>query len=122
MDAKPQKAELEALIARSDAARQLLAGHMETLRHRINLPARISENIRSHRTIWFAGSAAAGLLFSSLFRKKNPTPAPSHATRSRKGILGIALTAAFALAKPALKAWALNELQKRLIPRSRPRH
>ena len=122
MDAKPQKTELEALIARSDAARELLAGHMETLRHRINLPARISANISSNRTIWFAGSAAAGLLFSSLFRKKTAAPVTPHASSARKGILGIALTAAFALAKPALKAWALNELQKRLIPRSRPRH
>lgn len=121
MDAKPEKAELEALIARSDAARQSLTGHFQSLRHHLDLPARISENIRSHRTLWFAGSAVAGLFFGSLFRKKTPAPAAAHSNTARKGLLGIALTSAFALAKPAIKTWLWNEVQKRVLSRARPR-
>lgn len=121
MDAKPQKSEIEALIARSEVARQSLAVHYHSLRHQIDLPARISENIRSHRTLWFVGAAVAGLFVSSLFRKKAPAPLPVRTSTARKGLLGLALTSAIALAKPAIKTWLLSEVQKRLIPRVRPR-
>lgn len=121
MDAKPQKAEIEALIARSEVARQSLAVHYHSLRHHIDLPARIGEKIRSNRTLWFVGSAVVGVFVSSLFRKKSPAPLPVRANTARKGLLGIALTSAIALAKPAIKTWLLSELQKRLIPRVRPR-
>jgi len=121
MDAKPQNPALEALIQRNHAARHALAGQLQTLRHRMDLPARLNENIRNHRTLWFAGSTALGLLASSFFRKKSPTPAV--APRSRKGLVGVALTTAITLAKPAIKSWLWKEAQKRILPRNtqRPR-
>ena len=119
MDAKSQNAALAALIQRNDAARQALAGHLQTLRHRMDLPARLNENIRTNRTLWFAGSTAFGLLASSFFRKKSPAPAP--APRPRKGLIGLALTTAITLAKPAIKTWLWNEAQKRILPRGTPR-
>ena len=119
MDAKPQNAALAALIQRNDAARQALAEQLQTLRHRMDLPARLNENIRNNRTLWFAGSTAVGLLVSCIFRKKSPPPAA--APRPRKGLIGLALTTAITLAKPALKTWLWNEAQKRILPRGTPR-
>lgn len=121
MDAKSQKTEIEALIARSEVARQSLAVHYQSFRHHIDLPARIGEKIRTNRTLWFVGSAVVGLFVSSLFRKKAPATLPVRASTARKGLLGIALRSAIALAKPVLKTWLLNEVQKRLIPQIRPR-
>jgi len=121
MDAKPQNAALAALIQRNDAARQALAEQLQTLRHRMDLPARLNENIRNNRTLWFAGSTAVGLLVSCIFRKKSPAPAPAAAPRPRKGLIGLALTTAITLAKPALKTWLWNEAQKRILPRGTPR-
>jgi hypothetical protein len=119
MDEKSQKAEIKALIERNDAAREAIAIHWHKLRHRADIPARLRDSIRSNRTWWFAGSAVFGLLATSLFRKKAPVPAPSRTTR--KGLLGLAVTTAFAFAKPALKTWLWNEVQKRITPRSGPR-
>lgn len=118
MDPKPQNPELTALIRRNEAARRALSGEWQVLRRRLDIPARVTENIRKNRTVWFAGSAALGLLASSWFRRK--PAAPIKASPSRKGLLSIALGTAFTLAKPALKGWALSELQKRLIPRKTP--
>ena len=119
MDAKSEKTKLEALIARNDAARQSMTHHWQLFRYRADIPARISDNIRSNRAWWFAGSAVFGLLATSLFRKKAPAPKVTHT--ARKGLLGFALTTAFALAKPTLKTWIWNEVQKRITPGSGPR-
>ena len=118
MDAKPQNPALEELIRRNEQARNDLAQHWHDLRHRLDLPARLQDNIRNNRTAWFAGSAACGLIASSFLRRK--APAPTIDKPSRKGLLGLALGTAFTLAKPALKGWLLSELQKRLIPRKSP--
>lgn len=118
MDPKPQNPELEALIRRNEEARLALTEHWMVLRKRLDLPARLSENIRNNRTVWFTGSAIAGVIASSWFRRKPAAPAKT--TSPRKGLMSLALGTAFTLAKPALKGWALSELQKRLIPRKAP--
>ncbi len=115
MDAKFQNAELEALIRRNDLARQAMAEQWHLLQHRIDLPSRLGEHIRSNRTYWFAGSAILGLVSSAWFRKK-PEP-PRNGSTSRKGLVGLALGAAFTLAKPAIKTWLWSELQKRFLSR-----
>ena len=121
MDAKPQNAAREALIQRNDAARRAVAGHWQSFCHRIDVPARISENIRQNRKAWFAGSAVLGLFMSGWFRKSAPSK-PVAPPGSRKGLIGLALGAAITLAKPALKTWLLHELQSRLQSRfSSPR-
>ena len=119
MDATTEKARLEELIARNDAARQSLGGHWQTLRHRVDIPARISNSIRTNRTMWFAGTATVGLLTSLLFRRKAPVVVAAPA--KRKGLLGLALTTAFAFAKPALKTLLWREVQKRMMPNTRQR-
>jgi hypothetical protein len=115
MDAKSQNAELEALIRRNDLARRAVADQWQIVQRRIDLPARLGEHIRSNRTLWFAGSAALGLVASSWFRKK---PSVSlGATSPRKGLVSLALGAAFTLAKPAIKTWLWSEFQKRYLSR-----
>jgi hypothetical protein len=116
MDPKPQNPELAALIRRNEAARRALTGEWQVLRRRLDIPARVTENIRNNRTVWFAGSAALGLLASSWFRRK--PAAPIKAAPSRKGLLSLALGTAFTLAKPALKTMLWNEVQKRLLSRN----
>ncbi len=115
MDAKPQNAELEELIRRNDLARRALADEWQDVRRRIDLPTRLSDHIRGNRGLWFAGSAALGLVASSWFRKK----APSHpsVTPPRKSLIGLVLTSAFTLAKPAIKSWLWSEFQKRYLSR-----
>jgi hypothetical protein len=120
MDATTEKARLEELIARNDAARQSLGSHWQTLRNRVDIPARISNSIRSNRTLWFAGTATVGLLTSLFFRRKPPVVV-AQAPRASKGLLGLALTTAFAFAKPALKTWLWSEVRKRVMPGVRQR-
>lgn len=119
MDATTKKARLEELIARNDAARQSLGSQWQTLRNRVDIPARISNSIRSNRTLWFTGTATVGLLTSLFFRRKPVVVAK--APRASKGLLGLALTTAFAFAKPALKTWLWSEVQKRVMPSVRQR-
>ena len=125
MDATSQNAEVERLIQRAAASRAALSDHFVTLRHRADIPARIKENIKSHRALWFGGSALVGIATTSLvrnalgiFRRKPPITAactaPIH--QKRKGLTGMALTLALALAKPAIKSFVITALKKRLIP------
>lgn len=125
MDAKPQNAEVERLIHRAAASRSALSGHLGTLRHRADIPARLKENIQSNRAIWFGGSALAGLLATSvlrnalgIFRRKSPADATNTFSpqRKRKGLTGMALTLALTIAKPAIKSFVITALKKRLIP------
>jgi hypothetical protein len=115
MDAKSQNAELEALIRRNDLARRAVADQWQNIQRRIDLPSRLSEHIRGNRTLWFAGATTLGLVASSWFRKKPQAAKPG--TASRKGLLSLALGAAFTLAKPAIKTWLWSEFQKRYLTR-----
>ena len=129
MDATPQNTEVERLIQRAAASRAALSEHLLALRHRANIPTRLKENILSHRSLWFGGSALAGLAATSLlrstlgiFRKKSPTP-PTNTTPAahrRKGLASMALTLAFTLAKPAIKSFLITAIKKRLIPTQNP--
>ncbi|MFM2170205.1 MAG: hypothetical protein RI957_434 [Verrucomicrobiota bacterium] len=116
MDAKPQNAELEALIRRNDLARRAVADQWQLVRRRIDLPTRLSDHIRGNRTLWFAASTTLGLVASAWFRKK--TPASQGVAPARKGLFGLALATAFSLAKPAIKTWLWNEFQKRYLSRN----
>jgi hypothetical protein len=125
MDATSQNAEVERLIQRAAASRSALSDHFVTLRHRADIPARLKDNIKSHRALWFGGSALVGLAATSvlhnalgIFRKKTPVTSanaiPAH--HKRKGLTGMALTLALTLAKPAIKSFVITALKKRLIP------
>ena len=109
-----QNQTIESLIRRSESARAELTGHIQTLQHRVNIPARLKESVRSRPSIWFGGSMIIGLLATKMLRRK-PAPAPEK-TKTRKGLLGLACTAAIALAKPAIKTLLIAELRKRFLP------
>jgi hypothetical protein len=114
MAATNQNPTIEALIQRSELSREELTGHIQILKHRINLPARLKESVRSRPGVWFGSSVAIGLLATMIFRRKS-VPLPVK-TKSRKGLLGIAFTAAITLAKPAIKTLLLAEIRKRFLP------
>lgn len=129
MDATSQNAEVERLIQRAAASRSALSGHIGTLRHRADIPARLKENIQTHRALWFGGSALVGLAATSvlrnalgIFRKKTPVTSANAipAQHKRKGLTGMALTLALTLAKPAIKSFVITALKKRLIPQQNP--
>lgn len=109
-----QNQAIESLIRRSESARAELTGHIQTLKDRMNIPARLKASVSSRPVAWFGGSLAVGLLATKLFRRKS-VPIPEKA-KSRKGLLGFACTAAIALAKPAIKTLLLAELRKRFLP------
>ncbi|MEN9991562.1 MAG: hypothetical protein RLZZ224_1264 [Verrucomicrobiota bacterium] len=122
MDAKLQDPKIQALIARNQQARRALGTHLIRLQRAIDLPLRVSDSLRTHRSWWIAGSAAVGVMASSLFRR---SPAKTHTSSmtptKKQGIFALALTTAFSLAKPAIKSWLIHELQKRFLP-TQPDH
>jgi hypothetical protein len=117
MDAKLQDPKIQALILRNQSARRALGTHLVRLQRAVDLPLRLSDSLRSHRSWWIAGSAALGVMASSLFRRSPTHAAPSSSSApKKKGLLALALATTVSLAKPAIKSWLLHELQKRLLP------
>jgi hypothetical protein len=103
----------EALSARLAASRTAVAADLATLRHRLDVPARMKDSILSKPLAWFGGSLGVGLLASMLL--KRPRPAPQMPVRAAKSLWKIALGGAFALARPALQTWAIREFGKRFV-------
>jgi len=104
-----------ALIARIAASRVALAQDLITLRERWDIPARVKHSILAKPLAWFGGSLGAGFLASTIFRKRRTPPQE----KVKRGILGVLLGGAFALARPALQSWALQEARRRfVIPRN----
>jgi len=120
MDAKPENAARRALIQRNDAARHAVAGHWQSFCHRIDVPARLTENIRKNRKAWFAGSALLGIFASRWILKPTPKPPATPKRTGHKGLIGLALGAAMTIAKPAIQTWLINQLQSRLQSRITP--
>lgn len=113
MAEKSQSAEIEALIRRSRAARQELKTAYVAFRHKIDVPARVKDSLRSHPLSWFGGSLATGLLASFFVPKGHDKhPASLEAPKKKRGRFGgVALTAAASMAKPLLKAWLTKKLR-----------
>ena len=100
----------DALSARLAASRVALGHDLATVRHRLDVRARLKDSILSKPMLWFGGSLGVGLLASLLL--KRPRPAASESKPSRS-LLKLALGGAFALARPALQTWATGEFKKR---------
>lgn len=113
MAAEPQISKIERLIERSDASRLFLTEHVQTLRYRADIPARVRGLFNSHPSLWFGGSLLLGWLFTAMLRRRKPTPKPQSARR--KGVLGFALATVTSLAKPALKSMLIAEFRKRML-------
>jgi hypothetical protein len=116
MDRKlPENPEIQRLIRLSQASRSFLENEAIALRHRLDVPARLKDSLKSHPSSWLFGSLASGLAASLIFHRK---PALD---KKRKGIpatlLGLTLTAA----QPLAKVWLTNQLKHWIAPASPPK-
>lgn len=105
--------ERQILINRIAASRGAVGRDVAILRHRLDVPARMKESVMSKPLAWFGGSLGAGLVASFLFRGRKPKPQAEKVVR--RSLWSLALGGAFTLARPALQAWATNELRKRFV-------
>jgi len=116
MDRKlSEKAEIEQLIRLSGAARACLGTEAAILRKRLDFPNRVRASLAAHPSTWLAGSLAAGLLTSLMFRRRPRRAAPPARRGAIPGLLGLTLTAA----KPLAKIWFANQLKNWM---TRPAH
>lgn len=112
MAAQPER-QTEALIARIADSRAAMGRDLAVLRHRLDVPARVKDSVMSKPLAWFGGSLGAGLAASLLLKGRKSRPKPEKVVR--RSLWSLALGGAFTLARPALQAWAMNELRKRFV-------
>jgi hypothetical protein len=115
MDRKlPENPEIQRLIRLSQASRSFLGNEAIALRHKLDVPARLKDSLKSHPSSWLFGSLASGLAASLIFRRR---PAVD---KKRKGIpatlLGLTLTAA----RPLAKVWLTDQLKHWITTSSPP--
>ena len=114
--ATEQRRELEALTARIAASRVAVAGELATLRHRLNVPARVKESVLSKPLAWLGGSLGAGFLASIVLKRRRRhrhSRAEKAEKSAKKAWWTVLLGGAVTLARPALQSWALREFQSR---------
>lgn len=104
---------VESLIRRSQAARDRISLDLARLRYKADVPARVKDSLRSNPLGWLGGSLATGLLASFALHKGKPKPEK----KVRRGLTGLALTAAGALLKPMVKTWLTGRLHQSLASR-----
>lgn len=113
MDRKlPQKQEIERLIRLSESARSCLSHEATALKHRLDVPARVRDSLKSHPTGWLFGSLASGLA-ASLFFKRKSNPAPTKRRGLPTALLGLTLTAV----RPLAKVWLSGQVKNYLTGR-----
>ncbi|MFU8892915.1 MAG: hypothetical protein ACNA8L_04735 [Luteolibacter sp.] len=114
MAARPPTPEIQALIARSDAARGSLAGAAVELRAKLDVPARLLDSMRSHPARWLTGGTITGLIASRLlFRRPR-----ANRVRKPRSILFFLLRMASDAAMPAVKIWLLAQIKDHLTRRT----
>jgi hypothetical protein len=110
MDRKLQQAqEIERLIALSESARSCLESEAIFLRHRLDVPTRLRDSLKSHPTGWLVGSMASGLAASMLFSRKS-TVREKKKNSLPLTLLGLSLTAI----RPIAKVWAVDLVKQYL--------
>lgn len=119
---RKQGAELQALIERSDAARQVLVAKRVELSQKLDVVSRAKSNLTSNPAKLVGGSLVAGFVLKKVFFRK-PKSRDSrknekirHLKKERGLLVGLfALLAA--LAKPAAKMYAGKLLKNYLMNR-----
>lgn len=106
MAAPTQLQEIERLIQLAAVSRSCLSEETRAFKHRVNLPARFKESLRSNPTGWILGSTAIGLAASLLFRRR-PKAAPKKSHGLTNVLLGLTLTAV----RPLVKLWLSGQLK-----------
>jgi hypothetical protein len=95
------------LVWQAEAARNTLGRCTQTLRHRLDFPARAKGSLSKHPGTWLLGSVGIGLLTSLALRRKSPRK-----TKKAHGMRSMLLGFAVAGAKPFLKTWLIGHLTR----------
>lgn len=107
MDPKTVKnPEILHLLRQSEASRTSLAAEMARIRHRLDVPTRVTESLKNHPLAWLLGSLGSGLAVSLFFRRK-----PAIIRQSGRGLKSALLGYAFTAARPLLEAWLAGRLK-----------
>ncbi|MEO5916476.1 MAG: hypothetical protein ABIS50_19725 [Luteolibacter sp.] len=110
MDRKLSKSqEVERLIRLGESARACLEDEAIALKHRLDVPARVRNSLKSHPTGWLFGSLASGLA-ASLFLRRKPARVEKANQSLPIRIIGLILTVAGPLAKVWLSGQAKHYL------------
>ncbi|RYD23815.1 MAG: hypothetical protein EOP88_02650 [Verrucomicrobiaceae bacterium] len=123
MDRKlPPSEEIRRLIALGEAARSSLSHEAAVLKHRLDVPARLKDSLKSHPTGWLFGSVASGLAASLLFRRRPVRQEKEKKSKSLPlALLGLTLTAV----RPFAKVWLTDQVKNylsRQLTTQRPLH
>lgn len=105
--------QIEKLIRTSELSRGFLTTEVQSLRAKLDVPARVRDSLKSSPGGWMLGSAASGLFASLLFRRK-PAKAsrladarkPSHPIR----LFALLLT----VIRPLAKVWLTGQVKNYL--------
>ena len=112
MDRKPsQTDEIQQLIRMGGSARGLLGAHAARMKRRLDVPARVRGSLKQHPTGWLVAAMGAGLLASSLLRRRSSSPVVKKHRSLPIAALGLALTAF----RPILKMWLTDQVKNHLI-------
>lgn len=115
MDRKlPENPEIQRLIRLSQASRSFLGNEALALKHKLDVPARLRDSLKSHPTTWLFGSLASGLAASLIFRRR---PAVE---KKRRGIPGTLLGLTLTAARPLAKVWLADQIKHWIAPASQP--
>ncbi len=106
----PISEQIQRLIRTSDEARGVLGSEIRTLKHKLDVPARVKDSLRSHPTGWLGGSLVAGMATSLLFRRKAKR-VKAAAPAKKKTLLGVLFTLAIAGLRPFLKVWLTGQVK-----------
>ncbi len=97
--------EIRKLIQTGDAARAVLGTEIRSLKHKLDVPARVKDSLREHPTGWLGGSLVAGMFTSLLFRRKPKVE------KKKKGLAGFLLGLAVSGLRPLVKVWLAGQLK-----------
>ncbi len=94
------------------SARGLLGAKAAGMKRSLDVPARVRGSLKQHPTGWLVAALGAGLLVSSLLRRRSSSSPVVKKHRSLPiAALGIALTAF----RPFLKMWLTDQVKDYLI-------
>jgi len=112
----PISEQIQRLIRTSEAARGVLGSEIRVLKHKMDVPGRLKDSLRSHPTGWLGGSVVAGMATSLLFRRKKPKREKLAAAEpaKKKTLLGILFTLALTALRPFFKAWLAGQVKNYL--------
>lgn len=93
------------------SARGLLGAEAARVKRSLDVPARVKSSLKQNPTGWLVAALGAGLLVSSLLRRRSSSPVRKKHRSLPVVVLGLALTAF----KPFLKMWLTDQAKNYLI-------